>query len=104
MKVICLRAICAILAVSIALPVTAATGEDIASQINIEYEMFKLDNGLMTDAEIDGPVAAFINLFNGKRTVRECIVEFAGVTDADPDHLGVDLLAIVRVFVEARIV
>ena len=59
----------------------------------------RLDNGLMTDAEIDAPVAAFINLFDGERSVRQCIAEFASVTDADPGTLGVDLLAIVKVFV-----
>ena len=59
----------------------------------------KLDNGLNTDAEIDGPVAAFINLFDGRRTVGQCIGEFAAVTDADPTELRKDLLSIVRVFV-----
>ncbi len=59
----------------------------------------RLDNGLNTDAEIDGPVAAFLNLFDGERSVSQCIAEFATVTDADPDKLGVDLLSIVRVFV-----
>jgi len=58
----------------------------------------RLDNGLMTDAEIDGPVAAFLNLFDGKRSVRQCINEFGAATDADPTKLAADLLSIVRVF------
>jgi len=59
----------------------------------------RLENGLLTDAEIDAPVAAFINLFNGERSVKQCIAEFAAATDADPDTLGADLLSIIRVFV-----
>ena len=58
----------------------------------------RLDNGLMTDAEIDAPVAAFLNLFDGKRSVGQCINEFGAATDADPDKLATDLLSIVRVF------
>lgn len=58
----------------------------------------RLDNGLMTDAEIDAPVAAFLNLFNGKRSVGQCINEFGAATDADPAQLAADLLSIVRVF------
>ena len=37
--------------------------------------------------------------WNGQRNVSQCISEFAAVTDADPDKLGIDLLSIVRVFV-----
>ena len=59
----------------------------------------KLDNALATDAEIDGPVAAFLNLFGGERAVGDCVNEFAATTDADPDKLRGDLLSIVRVFV-----
>ena len=59
----------------------------------------RLENGLMTDAEIDAPVAAFINLFNGERTSGQCIEEFAAATDAEPDKLAGDLLSIIRVFV-----
>jgi len=59
----------------------------------------RLENGLMTDAEIDAPVAAFINLFNGERTIKQCIEEFAAATDAEPDKLAGDLLSIIRVFV-----
>jgi len=58
----------------------------------------RLENGLKTDAEIDAPVAAFINLFNGQRSVKQCIAEFAAATDADPEKLGADLMSIIRVF------
>ena len=58
----------------------------------------RLNNGLNTDVEIDGAVAAFLNLFNGKRTVHDCTVELGKVADADPEDLTQDLLAIVRVF------
>ncbi len=59
----------------------------------------RLDNGLSTDAEIDAAVAAFLNLFDGKRTVSRCIDEFASATDADRDSLAGDLLAILRVMI-----
>ena len=44
-------------------------------------------------------MAAFLNLFDGKRTVSKCIDEFAAATDADKDSLAGDLLAILRVMV-----
>ncbi|NNL49787.1 MAG: methyltransferase [Woeseiaceae bacterium] len=59
----------------------------------------RLNNGLSVEAEIDGPVAAFLNLFDRKRTVQECIEKFGALTDADPDRLTSDLLAILKVFV-----
>ena len=59
----------------------------------------RLDNGLSTDAEIDAAVAAFLNLFNGKRSVSKCIDEFASATDADKASLTSDLLSILRVMV-----
>jgi SAM-dependent methyltransferase len=59
----------------------------------------RMNNGLSVEAEIDGPVAAFLNLFDRKRTVHECIRKFAALTDADADQLTGDLLAILKVFV-----
>ncbi len=59
----------------------------------------RLNNGLGTEAEIDRAVAAFLNLFNGRRSVDECIASFAAATEADDTSLRRDLLAIVRVFV-----
>jgi len=59
----------------------------------------RMNNGLNTDVEIDGAVAAFLNLFSGTKSVRDCTIEFGKVADADPDSLTQDLLAIVRVFV-----
>ena len=59
----------------------------------------RLGNGLSTEADIDGSVAAFLNLFNGKRTVGDTVTEFARVADADVEQLTGDLLSIVRVFV-----
>ena len=59
----------------------------------------RLNNGLSMEAEIDGPVAAFLNLFDRKRSVRDCIEQFAALTDADSAKLTSDLLAILRVFV-----
>ena len=59
----------------------------------------KLDNALAVDAEIDGAVAAFLNLFNGERSVQQCIDQFGATTDADMDALTSDLLAILRMFV-----
>jgi len=61
--------------------------------------VLKLTDGLSMDAEIDGPVAAFINLFNGDRTVGECISEFSNATSASAEQLAPDLLSIVRTFV-----
>ncbi len=61
--------------------------------------VLKLTDGLSMDAEIDGPVAAFINLFNGERTVGECIAEFSKATSATAEQLAPDLLSIVRTFV-----
>ena len=58
-----------------------------------------LNNGLSTEADIDGAVAAFLNLFDGERTVGDCVAEFAKVADADVDQLTADLVSIVRVFV-----
>jgi len=59
----------------------------------------RMNNGLGTDAEIDGAVAAFLNLFGGEKTVGECAAEFGKAADADPVALTRDLLSIVRVFV-----
>ena len=59
----------------------------------------KLNNALAADAEIDTPVAAFLNLFSGERVVQQCIVEFGATTDADMSALTADLLAIIRMFV-----
>ena len=59
----------------------------------------RLDNGLSTEADIDGSVAAFLNLFNGTRTVGDSATEFARVADADVEQLTGDLLSIVRVIV-----
>jgi hypothetical protein len=59
----------------------------------------RMNHGLNTDVEIDGAVAAFLNLFGSTRTVRDCIVEFGKVADAEPEALSQDLLAIIRVFV-----
>lgn len=62
-----------------------------------------MDNGLSTEAEVDGPVAAFLNLFDGRHSVRECINKFGSLTDADADQLANDLIAILRVFVSRGI-
>ena len=59
----------------------------------------RLNNGLSAEADIDGAVAAFINLFNNERTVGDCVSEFAKVADAEAAQLTRDLLANVRVFV-----
>jgi len=59
----------------------------------------RMNNGLNAVAEIDGAVAAFLNLFSGQKTVRECTTEFGEVANADPEALTQDLLNIVRVFV-----
>ena len=59
----------------------------------------RMQNGLSTEADIDGGVAAFLNLFDGKRTVGDSVAEFAQVADADVEQLTEDLLSIVRVFV-----
>jgi len=59
----------------------------------------KMNNALAADAEIDGPVAAFINLFDGGRTVQQCVAEFGATTDADMSALTADLLKIIRMFV-----
>jgi len=61
--------------------------------------LLRMDNGLSMEAEIDGPIAAFLNLFDRKRSVRECIEKFGYLTDADNEDLTRDLLAILRVFV-----
>ncbi|MDJ0711089.1 MAG: methyltransferase [Woeseiaceae bacterium] len=61
--------------------------------------VLKLTDGLSMDAEIDGTVAAFINFFNGERTVGECIAEFSKATSASAEQLAPDLLSIVRTFV-----
>jgi len=72
--------------------------EQIGSDTNSPGVYMKLDNGLSTDAEVDGPVAAFLNLFNGERSVRDCIAEFATVVQADLATLTRDLTSITRVF------
>jgi len=59
----------------------------------------RVNNGLAVEAEIDGPIAAFLNLFDRKRTVRECIEKFGALTDADTNQLTTDLLEILKVFV-----
>lgn len=59
----------------------------------------RIENGLSMEAEIDGPTAAFLNLFDHKRTVRECIDKFGSLTDADSDKLKADLLTILRALV-----
>ncbi len=66
---------------------------------NITGVYLKLNNALAVDAEIDGAVAAFLNLFNGQQSVQECIDQFGATTDADMGALRSDLLAILRMFV-----
>ncbi len=61
--------------------------------------VLQLTDGLSMDAEIAGTVAAFINFFNGERTVGECITEFSKATSASAEQLAPDLLSIVRTFV-----
>jgi methylase of polypeptide subunit release factors len=83
---------------------TLRLAEDLdAEQVELDGETsgvcLRLQNGLMTEAEIDGAVAAFLNLFDGKRSVLQCAGEFAAVADADVEQLTNDLLSIVRVFV-----
>lgn len=73
--------------------------EQVQSGDNLAGVRLRLDNGLATEADIDGAVAAFINLFDNERTAGECISEFAKVADAEIDQLTGDLLSIVRVFV-----
>lgn len=73
--------------------------EQIQAEDNVTGVRLRMNNGLSTEADIDGAVAAFLNLFNGQRTVRECVREFAKVADADTAQLTADLLSIVRVFV-----
>lgn len=75
------------------------SAEQMESDGKVTGIYLKLNNALATDAEIDGPVAAFLNLFGGQRTVRDCIKEFAATTDADAKQLQNDLLTIIRVFV-----
>jgi len=74
-----------------------------AEQVELEGQTrgvcLRLNNGLMTEAEIDGAVAAFLNLFDSTRSVLQCAGEFAAVADADVEQLTSDLLSIVRVFV-----
>ena len=66
---------------------------------NITGVYLKLNNALAVDAEIDGAVAAFLNLFDGKQPVQQCVDQFAATTDADMSALTSDLLAIIRMFV-----
>lgn len=73
--------------------------EQIQSDDNTAAVRLCMNNGLSTEADIDGAVAAFLNLFDGNRTVNDCIAEFAKVADADSEQLTSDLLSIVRVFV-----
>ena len=61
--------------------------------------LLRMANGLGTEAEIDGSVAALLNLFSGERPVGDCISEFGALTEADLENLASDLLSIVRVFV-----
>lgn len=75
------------------------SAEQMESDGKITGIYLKLNNALATDAEIDGPVAAFLNLFGGQRPVQDCISEFAATTDANAAQLQNDLLAIIRVFV-----
>jgi len=73
--------------------------EQVQSSDDTAGVRLRMNNGLSTEADIDGAVAAFLNLFSGERTVSECVGEFAKVADADPGQLASDLLSIVRVFV-----
>lgn len=73
--------------------------EQVQPSDDIAGVRLRLNNGLSAEADIDGAVAAFINLFNGERTVGDCVSEFAKVADAEVEQLSRDLLAIVRVFV-----
>ena len=86
------------------LAATVGLGEDLAAEQvqsgdDVAGVRLRMNNGLSTEADIDGAVAAFLNLFTGKRTVGDCVNEFAKVADADVNQLTGDLLSIVRVFV-----
>lgn len=76
----------------------ALVAERLENDGNVTGICLKMNNALAADAEIDGAVAAFLNLFDGKRTIHECVGEFAKATAADLDSLTSDLLSIVRVF------
>lgn len=75
------------------------TAEQMKADGEITGIYLKLSNALAADAEIDGPVAAFLNLFSGKRSVQQCVDEFGATTDADMRALTSDLLSITRMFV-----
>ena len=78
---------------------TELQAEHIESDDQPGMVLLRMTNGLGTETEIDGSVAAFLNLFSGKRTVGECIREFGALTEAELEHLTNDLLSIVRAFV-----
>jgi hypothetical protein len=75
------------------------SAEQIESDGQISGVYLKLNNALAADAEIDGPVAAFLKLFSGERAVQQCIAEFGATSDADMNTLSADLLTITRMFV-----
>ena len=85
----------------------------LAPQISLEHRFSRADNqwqpdrsllrltdGLPMDTEIDPPVMAFLNGFDGVTTTRDCIERFATATSADVANLTEEFLPIVRMFVQ----
>ncbi len=54
---------------------------------------------LPLDGEVDMPVMAFLNLFDGSATVAECLEKFSASTKANPDQIRSQFLPIIRLFV-----
>lgn len=56
----------------------------------------RLAGGLPMDTELDLPILAFLNQFDGQRSLRECIERFCAATGAQADQLTPELVAAMR--------
>lgn len=51
------------------------------------------------DTELDLPILAFLNQFDGQRSLRECMERFCAATGGHADQLAPELLSAMRMLV-----
>ena len=61
--------------------------------------LLRADEALPMDVEVDLPILAFLNQIDGRRSLNDCIEDFAGAVGANVDKLKVELLPAIRQFV-----
>lgn len=78
--------------------------EQVYARTDNEWKLDKcrleLAHALPMEAELDAPIAALLNGFDGSRSVKRCIRKFAREANADPTEITRQFLPVVRLLVE----